>query len=87
MLKVCPHYHELEPILGDRNADVANTGNSCGDAMPLATYKSPFASSSVGFIFSAAEVVLLLFLKNILVRLLIPRLLLQPHILVKKYYK
>lgn len=52
MLEFCPHYHELKPILGGRNTDVANPGNSCGDVMPLVIYKSPFASSSVALISS-----------------------------------
>ena len=48
MLKICPRYHELKStILGGRNTDVANPGNSCGNTIPLVAYTSPSATPSV----------------------------------------
>ena len=48
MLKPCLKYHELKPILGDRNTDATNPGNSCGNIIiQLVAYTSPFTTSSV----------------------------------------
>ncbi|KAG2207462.1 hypothetical protein INT46_007229 [Mucor plumbeus] len=46
LLKICPQYHKLKSILGDRNTDVANPGNPCGNTISLVAYTSPSAGPS-----------------------------------------